>query len=100
MRKVTSPRTATPRNEPYEVASVTRLLLNGQDGLTPEQARYFLGLGFREEDKERMHELAQKNQASRISPQELLELDNYVKAGDLLAVLQSKARKFLKSRPK
>jgi hypothetical protein len=93
-------RTTTLPSEPSEVAILSRLLLNGQDGFTPELARHFLSLGFREEDRARMHELAEKNQAGRISPQELRELDSYVKAGDLLAILQSKARKFLKARPK
>src|SRR5262245_49640332 len=100
MRRTTMPRTVTAQSEPTEVAILTRLLFNGQDGLTPELARHFLGLGFREEDKARMHELAQKNQAGRISPQELQELDSYIKAGDLLAILQSKARKLLKARHK
>jgi hypothetical protein len=54
-----------------------------------------LTLDFSETDKARMHELAVKNQEGQISPDELQELDNYVKAGDLLALLQSKARRAL-----
>jgi hypothetical protein len=45
-----------------------------------------------------MHELSLKSQEGRISAQELDELDSYITAGDLLALLQSKARKTLKSR--
>jgi hypothetical protein len=67
-------------------------------GLTKEQARYLAGLGFSDEDMERMKELARKNREGEISHDELRELDSYVKAGDLLAILQSKARKILKAK--
>jgi hypothetical protein len=79
-----------------EVTILSQLLLNGQGGGTPEFARYLVSLEFSSADKARMHELAVKNQAGKISPQELRELDGYVKAGDLLAILQSKARMALK----
>ena len=61
-----------------------------------ELARHVLRLGFAERDRARMHELAVKNQEGEISPAERQELDNFVKVGDLLAVLQSKARLSLK----
>jgi hypothetical protein len=83
-----------------EVTILSRLLLNGRGGLTAEFARHLLGLGFSDEDKARMHELASKNQEGTLSPEELQELDGYVKAGDLLAILQSKARKLLKTKAK
>jgi len=67
---------------------------NGKLPLT--LARHVLKLGFSQEDRARMHELAVKNQEGRIARAELEELDNYVKAGDLLALLQSKARRSLK----
>jgi hypothetical protein len=94
------PRTTTIPSEPREIAILSRLLLNGWGGLTQELARHLLGLGFDQEDKARMHELAETNRAGTISPAELQELDSYVKAGDWLAILQAKARKFFKARPK
>jgi hypothetical protein len=45
-----------------------------------------------------MEELAEKNQAGSISPSEREELFSYVKAGHLLAILQSKARKALRKK--
>jgi len=39
-----------------------------------------------------MRELAAKNRRGDISHQELEELDNYITAGDILAIWQSKAR--------
>ena len=43
-----------------------------------------------------MQELAAKNRRGEISQQELVELDNYITAGDILAIWQSKARRALK----
>jgi hypothetical protein len=83
-----------------EAAIMSRVLLNGHDALTPELARFFLARGFSEEDKSRMHELAVKNRSGTISAEELRELDSYVRVADLLAILQSKARKLLKGKPK
>jgi hypothetical protein len=83
-----------------EATILSRLLLNGEDGPPPELARYLLGLSFDEEAKARMHELALKNQAGRISHEELRELDSYIMAGDFLALLQARARKVLKTQAK
>jgi hypothetical protein len=46
-----------------------------------------------------MHELVAGNREGRLSAEEQEELDNYVRVGDLLAILQSKARKLLKRSP-
>jgi hypothetical protein len=89
------PKTVTA-NGASEVAIFARLWEAGNGGLSPELARHIVKLGFPEEDKVRMHELAVKNQEGRISPEERAELDSYIKVGDLLAILQSKARKVLK----
>ena len=59
-------------------------------------ARLVLRLGFRDRDKARMHQLAVKNQEGLISQAELEELDNYIEAGDLMALLHSKARRALR----
>lgn len=83
-----------------EVAIFSRVLLGGGRALTPQMARYWLARGFTDEDKARMHELAVKNQAGALSAEELHELDSYIRVSDLLAILQSKARKALKAKPK
>jgi hypothetical protein len=62
-------------------------------------ARHVLKLKFSDEDEQRMHALAEKNRAGGITGAELEELDSYIKVGDLLAVLQSRARKLLKRVP-
>ena len=83
------------KNRSSEAAIFARIWDAAGGGLTPELARHVLRLGFSEQDKARMHELAVKNQEGRIS-EELQELDNYIKVGDLLAIMQSKARVRLK----
>src|ERR1700722_6285465 len=80
-----------------EAAIFGRVFVNGARTMTPEVARHVLGLSFSGKDKARMHKLTAKNQEGRISLKELGELDSYVKVGDLLAILQSKARRALKA---
>jgi hypothetical protein len=89
---------ANTRNGTSEAAVFARLMETENGAMSAALARFFLKLGFSEQEKERMHELAVKNQEGRISSGELEELDCYIRAGDLLAVLQSKARKLLRKR--
>ncbi len=63
-------------------------------------ARYFLTLGFTDSDKARMHDLAVRNQTDALSPAEKEQLIAYAKAGTLLSILKSKARRTLGSKPK
>lgn len=80
-------------------ASIFTRMWETKDGkISRTLARLALKAGFPPEDRARMHELALKNQEGTISPQESEELDSYITAGDLLALLQSKARKTLKSK--
>jgi len=89
------PKTST-RNAISEGAIFARLWETDNGKLSPTLARHILRLGYSAEDKARMRELARKNQDGRLSPEETDELDSYIKVGDLLAILQSKARKLLK----
>src|SRR5438445_13818920 len=77
-------------------AIFSRVFESSREGSSPELARYILELGFSTEDRSRMRELAAKNRRGDISHQELEELDNYITAGDILAIWQSKARRALK----
>jgi hypothetical protein len=87
------------KTDTSEAAIFGRLWESQEAGLTSELASHVLKLGFSERDKARMHELAAKNNAGGLSAAELEALDNYVRVGDLIAILQSKARKFLKRKP-
>jgi hypothetical protein len=82
-------------NETSEAAIFSRMLDADREGMTAELAYHILRMRFSAVDKARMQELATKNQRGDISPQELEELDNYITAGDILAIWQSKARQAL-----
>ena len=81
-----------------EVAILARVLGSGQGQLPADMARYILTLGFSDDDKARMHDLAVRNQNDDLSAAEKEELFAYGKAGTLLSILKSKARRTLKAR--
>jgi hypothetical protein len=81
-----------------ELALFGRLLRARKGKMSPSLARYVLGLRFPAEDQARMEELAAGNQDGNLSPDEQEELQSYVKAGHLLALLHAQARQALKQR--
>jgi hypothetical protein len=88
--------TSEAQTQNSEAAILGRVLTDGANGFSPEVAHHILNVSFTEEDKARMHELAAKNQEGILSADELRELDNYIKVGDIVAILKSKARIALK----
>jgi hypothetical protein len=84
----------------YEVSILARLLGNEDEDLSPDMARHLLGLGFGPRDKERMHDLAVRNQDDGLSADEKEELFAYARTGTILSILKSKARRVLKIKPK
>lgn len=87
-----------PTNGTSAIAIFSRLLKLDEGDMSPLLARYVLTLGFAETDQARMSDLAARNQQTKLSRPEREELDNYVRAGHLLALLHSNARKSLKKR--
>jgi hypothetical protein len=83
---------AVPKSAGGELTIFARLLENARGRLTPSLARYLLTLGFNELEQRRMSDLAERNQEGALSAAEKHELNSYVKAGHLLALLQAKAR--------
>jgi hypothetical protein len=80
-------------------AAIFARFWEAKDGkVSRSAAREIVKLGFSQTDKDRMHELAVKNQEGRISAVELEELDNFIRVGDLMGLLQSKARQTLRSK--
>jgi len=92
--------TTTSGASQSEITILARVLGNDQGQLPPDIARYVLGLGFSDDDKARMHDLAVRNQDDTLSPDEKEELFAYAKADTLLSILQSKARRALGIKPK
>jgi hypothetical protein len=87
--------TTTQHGGETEVTILARILGNERGQLPKDLARYLFDLGFSERDKARMHDLVTRNQADALSPAEKEELVAFGKAGDLLAILKSKARRTL-----
>jgi hypothetical protein len=88
----------TSEDRTSEIAIFARLIKTERGDLGRELARYVLTLGFDAEDQARMCELAEKNQEGSLASEDRQELENYVKAGHLLALLHSKARRSLRVR--
>jgi hypothetical protein len=78
-----------------EVTILLRLLCNEEGLFPPEVARYLLDRGFSERDKARMHDLVVRNQAGRLTAAEKEEMFAFGKAGSVLSILKSKARRTL-----
>lgn len=83
-----------------EIAILARVLGNDDGSFPRDMARYILDLGFSDKDKARMHDLAVRNQEDNLTPTEREELHAYGKAGDLLAILKSKARRAVDVKPR
>jgi hypothetical protein len=75
-----------------EAAIWERLIDPADHDLSPEAVRFLLRLDFRESDHARMEELAQKSNDGALTPDERTDLENYVRVGNVLALMQSKAR--------
>ena len=91
-----SPTSVATHSDASEAAIFSRVWTHEGRPLPVVLARHVLKLRFSAEDEARMHELATRNQQGVLSPDESDELDNFVRVGDLLAILQSKARQRLK----
>jgi hypothetical protein len=89
---------ALKRDTTSEIAIFGRLIKADKTDLSRELARYILTLGFDDEDQKRMSDLAERNQEGSLSGAEKAELESFVKAGHLLALLHSKARRTLRTK--
>jgi hypothetical protein len=77
------------------MAIFRRVVDSDNEDLSPEAARALLRLRFGARDRARMNRLAAKNRDGKLKPNEELELDNYIRVGQTLGILQSKARRSL-----
>jgi hypothetical protein len=70
-----------------------------EDELSHEAAEFLLAVDFGEGDRHRMLQLAERSEAGTLTAEEQTEFDGYLHVGNLLAVMQSKARFALKAKP-
>jgi hypothetical protein len=82
-----------------EAAIWARLMQAQSEALSPAVAEYLLSIGFGEIDREQMRRLAERSEAGTLTDEEQTEFDSYLHVGNLLAVLQSKARVALRREP-
>ncbi|MGO9259965.1 MAG: hypothetical protein ACLQU1_27180 [Bryobacteraceae bacterium] len=83
-----------------EAAIWARLMQAQGDELSPEVAEYLLSFAFGENDRERMRQLAERSESGSLTAEEQREFDSYLHVGNLLAVIQSKARAALRRKPR
>ncbi len=85
---------------PSEMTILRRIVDADKPILDPDAARAILRLDFDSRDRARMNRLAAKNREGKLTPAEGEELDNYIRVGQTLGILKSKARRSLKQRGK
>jgi hypothetical protein len=73
-----------------------RAIVRPSFGMSTDLAEHVLSLDFPPEDHVRYSELNEKAELGTLSKEEEVELDDYLDANDLLAILQAKARATLK----
>ena len=87
-------------NPNLEAAIWARLFQAQPGGLSSEAAEYLLSIGFEEGDRRRMQQLAEGSESGTLTEDEQAELDSYLHVGNLLAVMQSRARVVLRRKPR
>jgi len=81
-----------------DMAILGRVLEPNKATLAPEAARAFLALDFTAADKDRMRDLSAKAREGTLTAREQAEINDYERVGHLISLMQSKARRSLKSR--
>ncbi len=76
-----------------ESAILSRVLQPEKPSFSAAVARAILTFDFNAEDKQRMQQLSGKAQEGTLTGREQAELDNFERVGDLINLLQSKARR-------
>jgi hypothetical protein len=80
-----------------EVSILNRMLRPDTPMMSPEAARDILGWDFDQADRDRMRELSAKARTGTLTAEEDAEAGRYELVGHLLNIMQSKARRSLKS---
>jgi len=80
-----------------EAGILARLIQTRQEDLPRDAANYLLSLRFDESDISRMNELSEMARAGALATTDEAELDSYIHVSNLLAVMQSKARRSLRA---
>lgn len=79
-----------------EAGILARLIQTRQDDLSRDAANYLLSLRFDDHDVSRMNELSELARLGELGTRDAAELDSYIHVSNLLAVMQSSARRSLR----
>src|SRR6266576_6517832 len=82
-----------------EAAIWARLMQAQKDEMSSAAAEFLLSIDFEAGDRQRMLELAERSEAGTLTAEEQREFDSYLHVGNLLAVMQSRARVALHRKP-
>jgi hypothetical protein len=88
--------TGTAKTGRIGTAMLERLAELDPSSFSPETARVFLQLGFSRAEQRRVDQLSERARQGSLTPDEEQELDESIHVGNLLAIVQSKARQALK----
>jgi hypothetical protein len=80
-----------------EAAIFSRVLEAENPTLSADAAKSILALDFTAADRDRMNALSAKAREGTLTAEENEELENFVRVGDLLAIMQSKARRSMQN---
>ncbi len=83
----------------HEVTILEHLIGPGRGNLPKSLARYILTLKFRPVEIDRINVLSAKAREGTLSQRESDQLDSYLRIGNLVSMMKSKARRSLKEPP-
>jgi hypothetical protein len=90
-------RTGRTKPGPAGTAVLEQLAELDAESLSPATARKLLEFRFAAAHHARVKALSRQAQAGTLDPAEQEELDEYIRVGTLLSILQSRARRVLKN---
>jgi hypothetical protein len=90
-------KTGTTKPGPAGTAILEQLAELAVESISPATARKVLEFRFGASHHTRVKALSRKAQAGTLTPAEQEELDEYIRVGTLLSILQSRARRALKA---
>lgn len=90
--KTRTKKTAEPVSLPVSSVGIIARIWDEAGDMPPDAAHHILGMKFSEADVARMHEFSERNGLGTITKDELAEWDEYLLAGCVMSILQSKAR--------
>ena len=78
-------------------ADIWERIIRPNGRMSKSTARRLQKLAFTDEERARMHELAERNRRAQLTDDEESELDHFLRVGSLMTILKLRARRVLKN---